>query len=138
MERIPGSERTRERLKALMDGESDAADGRSELVRLAARLIIEEALEGEAEDALGRGYYARGGAPEAGYRNGYRRGRLKTAEGAVEYSAPQIADRAEPFRSKIRAILGGRTEELESLAVEMYARRATSRRCSPTRLASRC
>ena len=29
-------------------------NGRSELVRLAARLIIEEALEGEARDALGR------------------------------------------------------------------------------------
>jgi putative transposase len=127
MERIPASERTRERLKALMAGESDAADGRSELVRLAARLIIEEALEGEAADALGRGYYARGAAPEAGYRNGYRRGRLKTAEGAVEYSAPQIADRGEPFRSKIRAILGGRTEELESLAVEMYARGLSTR-----------
>jgi putative transposase len=99
----------------------------SELVRLAARLILEEALEGEAEDALGRGYYMRGALPGAGYRNGYRTGRLKTAEGAVEYSAPQIADRAEPFRSKIRAILGGRTEELEALAVEMYARGLSTR-----------
>jgi hypothetical protein len=45
----------------------------------------------------------------------------------VEYSAPQIADRAEPFRSKIRAILGGRTEELEALAVEMYARGLSTR-----------
>jgi transposase-like protein len=76
MERILASERTRERLKALMDGEGEAADGRSELVRLAARLIIEEALEGEAEDALGRGYYARGAAPGSGHRNGWRRGRL--------------------------------------------------------------
>jgi hypothetical protein len=33
-----------------------------ELVRLAARLIIEEGLEGEATDALGQGYYARGAA----------------------------------------------------------------------------
>jgi transposase-like protein len=127
MERIPGSERTRERLKALMDGEGTASDGRSELVRLAARLIIEEALEGEAEDALGRGYYARGAAPEAGYRNGYRTGRLKSAEGAIEYSAPQIADRAEPFRSRIRATLRGRTEALEGLAVEMYARGLSTR-----------
>jgi len=54
MERIPASERTRENLKALMRGRSEIADGRSELVRLAARLIIEEALEGEARDALGR------------------------------------------------------------------------------------
>ena len=48
MERIPASDRTREKLKALMEGRSEVGDGRSELVRLAARLIIEEALEGEA------------------------------------------------------------------------------------------
>ena len=122
MERIPASERTRERLKALMEGRAEATDERSELVRLAARLIIEEALEGEASDALGRDYYARGAAPGAGYRNGYRTGRLKTAEGAVEFSAPQIADRAEPFRSRLREVVRGRTEMLEELAVEAFAR----------------
>jgi transposase-like protein len=127
MERIPASERTREKLKALMEGRSQVEDGQSELVRLAARLIIEEALEGEARDALGRDYYARGASPGAGYRNGYRRGRVKSAEGAIEYSAPQIADRAEPFRSRIRELVGGRTEALEALAVEMYARGLSTR-----------
>jgi putative transposase len=127
MERIPASERTREQLKALMEGRVEAVTGRSELVRLAARLIIEEALEGEARDALGRDYYARGASPGAGYRNGHRSGRLKSAEGAIEYSAPQIADRAEPFRSRLREILGDRTEVLESLAVEMYARGLSTR-----------
>lgn len=127
MERIPASERTRERVKALMNGESEAADGRSELVRLAARLIIEEALEGEAKDAVGRDYYARGAVPGAGYRNGYRTGRVKSAEGAIEYSAPQIADRTEPFRSRVREIVGGRTEALEAMAIEMYARGLSTR-----------
>ena len=122
MERIPASERTREKLRGLMEGRSEVEDGRSELVRLAARLIIEEALEGEARDALGRDYYARGAAPGVGYRNGYRPGRVKSAEGAIEYSAPQIADRSEPFRSRLREGVRGRTEELEALAVEMYAR----------------
>jgi hypothetical protein len=56
MERIPASARTRERLKALMEGRAEAPEGRSEVVRLAAQLIIEEALEGEAADALGRGH----------------------------------------------------------------------------------
>src|SRR2546423_15505607 len=65
MERIPASDRTREKLKALMEGRNEVANGRSELVRLAARLIIEEALEGEARDALGREYYARGAAAGA-------------------------------------------------------------------------
>ena len=112
---------------ACSHGESEAMDRRSELVRLAARLIIEEALEGEARDALGRDYYARGGTPGSGYRNGWRPGRLKSAEGAIDYSAPQIADRAEPFLSRIREILGSRTEELEALAVEMYARGLSTR-----------
>ena len=40
------SERTREKLRALIERRSEAADERSELVRLAARLIIEKALEG--------------------------------------------------------------------------------------------
>lgn len=127
MERIPASERTREQLKALMEGKTEAIGSNSDLVRLAARLIIEEALEGEAEDALGRGYYARGAAPGAGYRNGYRTGRLKSAEGSIAYSAPQLADRDEPFRSRIRALLGKRTAELETLAVEMYARGLSTR-----------
>jgi transposase-like protein len=122
MERIPASERTREQLKALMEGRREATSERSELVRLAAQLIIEEALEKEAAEALGRGYYEHGAASGRGYRNGYRTGRLKTAEGAIEYGMPQIADRAEPFRSRIRELVRGRTEELESLAVEMFAR----------------
>ena len=119
MDRIPASERTRERLKALIEGDGEGSDLRSELVRLAARLIVEEGLEGEATDALGREYYARGAIAGAGYRNGYRTGRLKSAEGVVEYAAPQISDRAVPFRSKIREIIRGRTEELEALAIEM-------------------
>ena len=124
MERIQASERTRERLKGLMGGQGEATEGRSDLVRLAARLIIEEALEGEAADALGRGYYARGAVPGSGYRNGCRTGRLKSAEGAIEYSAPQIAER---FHSKVRAILGGRTAELEALFADEDGRSLLSR-----------
>ena len=127
MDRIPASERTRDKLKALMEGRSEVESGRSGLVRLAARLIIEEALEDEARDALGRDYYARGATPGAGYRNGYRLGRVKSAEGAIDYSAPQIADRDEPFRSRLRQVVRGRTEELEALAVEMYARGLSTR-----------
>jgi len=41
--------------------------------------------------------YARGAAAGTGYRNGYRRGRLKTAKGVVDYAAPQICDRAFRF-----------------------------------------
>jgi hypothetical protein len=85
MQRIPATERTREKLRELIEGRSKVADEHSELVRLAARLIIEEALEGGARGALGRDYYARGAEPGARYRNGCRPGRGHSAEGTIEY-----------------------------------------------------
>jgi putative transposase len=116
MERIPASETTRKRLAELLSSEFD----KSELMRHAMRLIIEEALEAEVTDALGRGYYEHGQGQ--GYRNGYRTGILKSAEGAIRYAVPQVADTGTPWQSEVRAALGGRTEELERLALEMYAR----------------
>ena len=120
--RLPGSRRTREELTTLIEGRLSTASAKDELVKLATRLIVEEALEGEASDALGRDCYDHGAHPGQGYRNGYRTGRLKTAEGLMEYSAPQIAGRDEPFRSAIREHLKGHTQGLEDLAIEMLAR----------------
>jgi transposase-like protein len=96
--------------------------GEGRAVKLATRLIVEEALEGEATAAVGREYYEHGAQPGQGYRNGYRTGRLKTAEGLMEYAAPQIAGRDEPFRSAIRKHLKGHTQGLEELAIEIMAR----------------
>jgi putative transposase len=120
--RIPASMRTREALAALIEGRLASPAGRSELVELATRLIVEEALEGEVRDALERDYYERGAAPGQGHRNGHRTQRLKSAEGGLEYSAPQVAGLEQPFRSALRDHLKGHTEALESLAVEMLAR----------------
>jgi len=130
--RIPPSERTSQQIGDLLDqgvmagedGEGEALTSR--FVRLAVRRVIEEFLEAEARDVLGRDYY-RHGADERGYRNGYRSGRLRTAEGSVEYAAPQVSDRQTPFRSRLRALLAGRTDELERLATEMYARGLSTR-----------
>jgi len=120
--RLPASQWTREELAALIEGRLSTGSAKDELVKLATRLIVEDALEGEATDAVGREYYEHGAQPGQGYRNGYRTGRLKTAEGLMEYAAPQIAGRDEPFRSAIREHLKGHTQGLEDLAIEMLAR----------------
>ena len=120
--RLPPSMRTRQSLSELIEGRLASPDGRAELVKLATRLIVEEALEAECRDALGRDYYERGGEAGRGYRNGAREGRLRTAEGLIDFAAPQVAGREEPFRSEIRGHLKGRTEALEGLAVELLAR----------------
>ena len=119
MARVPRSQSTRNELKQMLDGRGGA--DRSALLRQAARLIVEEALEAEVAQELGRDYYAHG-ADKRGYRNGYRTDRVKSAEGVIEFAVPQVSDTAEPFRSQIRQVIRGRTEELERLAVEMYAR----------------
>jgi hypothetical protein len=57
-QRVPASERTRQRIEALLkDGTS--GDLQAELIRLGVRRLVEEALEAEASEALGRGYYER-------------------------------------------------------------------------------
>jgi transposase-like protein len=57
MARVPASIATRKRIAELLDGEFE----KSELMREAIRLIVEEALEAEVSERLGRGYYERGG-----------------------------------------------------------------------------
>jgi hypothetical protein len=96
--RLPASMRTREELRSLIEGRLSPASAKDELVKLATRLIIEEGLEGEAGDAVGRDYYEHGAQAGQGYRNGYRTGRLKTAAGAIEYSTTDgLARGAVPF-----------------------------------------
>ena len=57
--------------------------GRSDLVSLALRLIVEEALEGEVADVLGRERYERGDGEKAGHRNGYRPGKVTRFESRI-------------------------------------------------------
>jgi hypothetical protein len=60
--RIPASERTSQKLNELLKTGVADGDARAELLKLAVRKIIEEALEAEVGDALGRGYYESGGS----------------------------------------------------------------------------
>src|SRR5262249_62304300 len=71
--RIPALRQTAERIEELLAGGGDH-DVRSDLIRLGVRKLVEEMLEAEVEDRLGRAYYHRGDGESSGYRNGYRRG----------------------------------------------------------------
>jgi hypothetical protein len=52
---------------------------------------------------------------------------MKTAEETVAFPAPQLRDTVEPFLSAVRENLAGRTEALEDLAVELFARGLSTR-----------
>lgn len=63
--------------------ETEVEDLTSELVRLGARRLVEQLLEAEVTERLGRGRYERRSEGEQGYRNGHKSRRLDTAEGRI-------------------------------------------------------
>jgi len=135
--RVPATARTRKRIEELMDGRTGSADARSEFVKLATRLLLEESGEAEARDAVGREYSRHGTGH--GHRNGYRTARLRSAGGPIEFAVPQVRG-LRGWRSQVREALSGRTEELERLAIEMYARGLSVRdiECAFTDRSGRC
>ena len=97
-------------------------------MRLAVRLIVEEALEGEAPTRWGASATARRRGAAAGYRNGYRPGRQDERRRAGRIQRRRrVRDTRRAVRLGDPGGLGGRTEALEQLAVELYARGLSTR-----------
>jgi putative transposase len=129
MRRVAPSVVAREELRQLLGGGVDReANIVSALVETVTRLVVQELLEAEQGDFLGgRGRYERRGPDQVGSRNGYERGRLRTAEGFVDVAVPQVRSAAEPFRSSLMSFLDGNSEVLDRLVNEMYARGLSTR-----------
>jgi transposase-like protein len=124
---IPPSEQIRQQLDHLLkEGVGSREDLLGELVQRGAQVVIQEALERETTERLGRAPYERRGPGETlrGYRNGYEPAHLRTAEGEVAIQMPQVQQWAGggPYRSRLMAFLGRHSDVLERLAVEMYVR----------------
>lgn len=129
MNKIPPSQQIQEAIRALLSEglPAGAGDVTRELVRLGAQRLVQELLEQEVTAVLGREYYARDGqSGTRGYRNGYRPGVLKTAEGEIPLAIPQVRNTPEPFHSAIREHLTD-SETLHQLTMEMYARGLSTR-----------
>jgi transposase-like protein len=128
MKRVPPSTRIREEIDSfLKNGITGETSLASELIKLGAQLIAQESLEKEVTDYLGRGHYERGDRESAGWRNGYEPARIKSAEGMVPLSVPQLRGTADPYRSRLLGFLRGNTDVLERLVSEMYARGLSTR-----------
>jgi putative transposase len=129
MRRVPPSVLVREELDRLLSGGvGREANIVSALVETVTRLVVQELLEAEQGDALeGRGRYERRSEGRGGLRNGYERGRIRTAEGAIGVQVPQVRGAAEPFRSTLMGFLEGNSDVLERLVTEMYARGLSTR-----------
>jgi putative transposase len=123
--RIAPSEQMRQSLEDFLSGGVRQEESpTSALLNLAARVVLQEALEAEQRDVLGRDRYERGS--DGTYRNGYRPGRIEGAEGRVEVQVPQV--RGVPgYHVPLMAFLSDHSEVLERLVAEMYARGLSTR-----------
>jgi len=128
MDRILDSERLAQMDRELRQELSSTNELAGDWVRRAARVVAEQMLSAEVDEALGRGSYQRRDQDgQVGYRNGYKRRSIKTAEGKLAVDVPQVRGRDEPYRSTLWQALGKRSPALEKLAVEMYARGLSTR-----------
>ena len=133
MRKVPPSVMVREQIdQALFSEGLDCAEETnllSTLAQLGLSYLVQQALEQEQEDFLGRGHYERRRGKEArrGYRNGYEEAGLATAEGKVDVRVPQVRGASSPYRSTLMEFLSGNSEALERLVVEMYARGLSTR-----------
>jgi transposase-like protein len=130
MKRIPPSQRFGKRIEDLLkhglDGEGDVT---TTIIRLGIERFVQELLEQEVTDYLEREHYQRR-RPEQehrGHRNGYERGRIRTAEGEIVVQVPQVRDAPETYRSRLMTFLRGHSDVLEQLVVEMYTRGLSTR-----------
>jgi transposase-like protein len=126
--KVKPSKRLNKRIQQLTSGRAEADDLLAELVDLGAQKILQEGLEAEVDEFLGRGWYERSGSEEPkGYRNGYWPKTFKTQSGRAEVQVPRVRGAEESFESALLDRLDNMEQRLKKLAVEMYTRGLSTR-----------
>ena len=127
MEKVAPSERFRSELDELLAGVDGQEDPIETVGRLGARLILQQALEDEVSDFLGRGRYERS-EESVGHRNGYEPRTVKTTSGAMRLERPRIRDASKlGFQSRVLGKGVARTHALESLVISSFLRGLSTR-----------
>jgi len=122
MASIAPSERLRRELDEVIDGAGEERDPIESIGRLGARLILQQALEEELTDFLGRERYERRGEPIA-HRNGYEPVTVKTTAGPLRLERPRLRNAsALDFVSQVVGKGVARTQALEALILCSFLR----------------
>lgn len=118
--------------QALMEAVGAGSLDFSGYCRMAAQAMLQTAMEVEAGEFIGRATYARRAEGESAYRNGFKRRRVTTGEGAVELLVPQTRNGPEPFQTAILEAFQRRSQTLEALIPLLYVKGLSVRDISDT------
>lgn len=118
--------------KALFEAVGAASLDFSGYCRLAAQAMLQGAMEVEVEEFIGRVSYERRSGDQSTYRNGYKRRRVATGEGAVELRVPQTREGIEPFQTAILDAYRRRSETLDAMIPTLFVKGLSVRDVSDT------
>jgi len=123
--RVSPTDRIRAEIDALFTGERDLVEVLEDVARLGARLLIQNAVEAEVAEFLGRARYQRAAAAaqaQPGHRNGYCPTTVKTTSGPVTVHRPKLRGTTERFASRLFGTGVTKTNALESLVIAGFVR----------------
>jgi len=95
-------------------------------MRLGLRKVVQEFLEAEVSEVLGRGPHERVGSGK-GYRNGYKTRWFVAAASDLEIAVPQVRGLGKPFRSELWRRMRRRADVLERLGLRLLVGALSSR-----------
>ena len=122
MASISPAERLRRELESTLDGVGEEVDPVEAVGRVGARLILQQALEDEVTEYLGRARYERTAASTA-HRNGYEPVTVKTTSGSMQLERPRLRNVSQlDFASRVVGKGVARTHALEALVVASFLR----------------
>ena len=127
MEKVSPSERFRAELDEVLAGVAGEDDPIETVGRLGARLILQQALEDEVTEFLGRGRYERA-EETVSHRNGHEPRTVKTTSGSMDLERPRVRDASKlGFESRVLGRGVARTHALESLVISSFLRGLSTR-----------
>ncbi|HEX7513287.1 MAG TPA: IS256 family transposase [Candidatus Methylomirabilis sp.] len=127
MEKVAPSERFRRELDEVLAGVGEEHDPVEVVGRLGARLILQQALEDEVTEFLGRSRYERTEEPVS-HRNGHEPKTIKTTSGSMDLERPRVRDASKlGFESRVLGKGVARTHALESLVISSFLRGLSTR-----------
>ena len=127
MEKVAPSERFRSELDEVLAGVGEEHDPIETVGRLGARLILQQALEDEVTEFLGRRRYERAGEAVS-HRNGHEPRTVKTTSGSMKLERPRVRNASKlGFESRVLGKGVTRTHALESLVISSFLRGLSTR-----------
>jgi len=127
MEKVAPSERFRCELDEVLAGVAGEDDPIEVVGRLGARLILQQALEDEVTEFLGRRRYERAGETVS-HRNGHESRTVKTTSGSMSLERPRVRNASKlGFESRVLGKGVTRTHALESLVISSFLRGLSTR-----------